>query len=174
MKRLRSTLALLMILCLVLPMVPVRAAEEDALQSYLEECLTYYLLAEDLSITSEIYYLSQGIEIAGGTDDGKRIYFLFDEKEAVGMLLVTMIDGTYTSNFIYGTISEVTKAYQLGVPIALYVDRQGDLFLWTSFGVTLLYGPQSNDAGTADDFEFSPVILYNIAIVAGSSDDYVQ
>lgn len=148
-KVLSISLAVLLMFCCVSPVASL-ATEEDPLQQYINEWMTYYLLAQDLDIENNVYHLSQGIPILNGDDSDKRAYFLFSGDACIGELIVTKIEDRFVSSFSYGEISEVSVAYRSNTPVCLYVNKQAT-YLCTPNQLIHLYGLENASAATLSE-----------------------
>ena len=102
--------------------------------------------------------ISQGFTVIGNPDENSRTFFITDNGEYIGLLIVTYLNNTFHSSFGFEDNENITAAIRDNVPIALFVLDGGSVFIQTedsTFQLTAFINPDDIRALYPAAFETS-------------------
>jgi hypothetical protein len=153
------------IILLTMPLPAARAEDmySSDVDAYIEEVLPKYLAIE----YSEDYVaiqISQPLTVDGNTDANSRIFFVVNDGEYIGHLVVTSVGGAFHSSFRFDDNENVTAAIENDESIALFVNENDQLSIETNSTQSAVSGANRrfNAENSSTYHELSEIILSDV------------
>ncbi len=136
---------------------------------YASEIIHAYIDMNIKDVSKEdVFFLTQGFSVEGNTEPRNRTYFLFENEDCIGKLVVSFVNGEYISNFVLSDIPILSEAYKNNKGIILISDTES-AYVATNSQIFCLYGVLAGEYidetcmnYTAKNNSFSLINLNNI------------
>lgn len=124
MKKVLSVILCLSILLLCTPLVYAESVSEidvslNQYVTYANSQIPKLEKLPDITFPAEGVSISQPIEILNDNDDANYAFFLFDQSTCIGELVVSYVEGSFCSSFLYSELSVISDAYANSTPFYL-------------------------------------------------------
>ena len=123
----------------------------ESYENYIMSVLPYYLTRIKKDDTN--YYVSDGFDIHMDSDQNNKIYLVFEETECIGEIIVSTINGEFSSSFMQEQKGMLTKLYERKASLSFCIPDSRTLVLYDGAEMSVLGTNTDEDSYTELEVE---------------------